>query len=315
MLYDKPATTIAQQLDLLRDRGMQWEDENLVERWLQTVGYYRLSAYWLPFEQEPPEGQTRSKVFRPETRFEAIIDIYVFDRKLRLIVMEAIERIEIALRARWTNRLSLASGAHAHIDRAAFTEPWQHAQMVAALNRPVTSSQERFVKHYLEKYDAPYVPPLWIVTELLTFGELSRWLQCTADLKMKSAIAFDLGLPTREALEGTVQYLAYVRNICAHHSRLWNRQTVKKLPTIKRFRRDIAITAKGQADNRIYNGLVILALLLKHQSTDTSYATRVADLVSDRTDWQLRSMGFPLDWQERPLWQTDNEVAMPALPN
>lgn len=121
MLYDKPPNSVDEQVSLLKGRGLVCADEALVRRcWLVTVGYYRLSAYWLPYELPPPAGQTRSKAFAPDTSFESIVDIYTFDRQLRLLVMEAIERIEIALRASWTHRLSLASGPHAHTDPSLF---------------------------------------------------------------------------------------------------------------------------------------------------------------------------------------------------
>jgi abortive infection bacteriophage resistance protein len=115
MHFNKLPTTIDDQITLLIERGMQG-DQSLMRRWLETVGYYRLSAYWLPFEVPPTDGQTRSKQFANDLQFDTIVDIYVFDRKLRLLIMEAIERIEIALRARWTNRLALAHGSHAHLD-------------------------------------------------------------------------------------------------------------------------------------------------------------------------------------------------------
>ena len=103
------------------------------DSFLLTVGYYRLSAYWLPYEEPPQLGQTRSKRFRAGTRLEDVIDVYIFDRKLRLLVTEAIERIEIAVRSRWTNRLTLAHGAHAYMDTTLFQSGWTHARMIAAL--------------------------------------------------------------------------------------------------------------------------------------------------------------------------------------
>jgi abortive infection bacteriophage resistance protein len=83
---------------------------------LRAIGYYRLGAYWLPFEQAALPGQTRSKKFAAGVSIDDIMSIYIFDRHLRAILMEAIERIEIAIRSRWTNRLALAHGAHAHLD-------------------------------------------------------------------------------------------------------------------------------------------------------------------------------------------------------
>ena len=172
-------------------------------------------------------------------------------------------------------------------------------------------SNEVFVEHYRQKYAEPFMPPLWVVTELMTFGELSRWFALTKDLNVKSAVAKDLGLPNREVLEGTLQLLSYIRNICAHHGRLWNRQTVKRLPNIKRFKDDLVVvqtvTDKGvqtQPANFIYNALVALAHMLSRQSPDTSFAQRVVALVRTRSTNQLRAMGFPIDWETRPCWST-----------
>lgn len=310
MDYQKPATTIDAQIALLQQRGLACKDEDLVRRWLITVGYYRLSAYWLPFEKAPASGQTRSKVFADGTEFETIIQIYTFDRRLRLLVSEAIERIEIALRSSWTHRLSIAHGSHAHMDARHFKNGWRHAQQLSALAGRVESSNEVFVDHYRAKYDQPYMPPLWVVTELLTFGELSKWVAATADPKIGAGVARDLGLPTRETLEGAIQAIAYVRNICAHHGRLWNRRLVKRIPNIKRFGADLSVDINGdqaQPENYIYNLLVVLCRMLLAQSPDTSFPSRLKNLVSERSAPQTQAMGFPIDWMDRPLWKLAGE--------
>jgi len=309
MHYSKPPITIDEQIELLIEHGMHGE-QALMRRWLETVGYYRLSAYWLPFELPPAGNQTRSKQFAPGVQFETIVDIYVFDRKLRLLVTEAIERVEIALRSRWTNRLSLAHGAHAHLDSYAFQSGHEHIGMLSALANRIKDSSEVPVEHYRRKYTAPFMPPLWTATELMTFGELSRWFAATKDPKIKSAVARDLGLPSREVLEGTLQLLAYIRNICAHHGRLWNRHTVKRLPYIKRFRDDLVIVSvqtetgpQNQPANQIYNALVALTYMLRHQSADTTFPARLAALVKTRSAADQRAMGYPADWETRPCWR------------
>jgi abortive infection bacteriophage resistance protein len=311
MLYGKPATTIDEQIEMLRARGMGG-DEALMRRWLETVGYYRLSAYWLPFEMPATPPATRSKKFRDGTSFDVIADIYMFDRRLRLLIMEAIERVEIALRSRWTNRLSLAHGAHAHLDGNAFQSGYDHITLLSSLATRAEASKEVFVDHYRLKYTEPFLPPLWVVTELMTFGELSKWFAATRDPRVKSAVASDLGLPTREALEGTLQLFAYIRNICAHHGRLWNRHTVKRLPYIKRFKADLVVVettdAKGrqfQPENRVYNPLAVLARLVRHQSSDTTFPRRVRELIATRPPAQIEAMGFPDAWENRPCWRDE----------
>lgn len=99
------------------------------------------------------------------------MDIYVFDRKLRLLVTEAIERVEIALRSRWTNRITLAHGSHAHLKLDILQSGYDHIACLSSLANRVQSSNEVFVDHYRAKYADPFMPPLWIVTELMTFGD------------------------------------------------------------------------------------------------------------------------------------------------
>lgn len=310
MRFEKPATTVEEQMALLAERGMACGDPALMERWLLTVGYYRLSAYWLPLEEPQPDGRTRSKRFRPGTRFEDVVDVYVFDRRLRLLVTEAVERVEIALRSRWTNHMALAHGPHAHLDPRSFVSGWDHARRLAAISAEAERSNEVFVEHYRGKYTDPYLPPLWMISELMSFGQLSKWLDATADLRVRDAVARELGMPSRETFEGTIQALSYVRNICAHHGRLWNRRLVKRVPRIKKFREDLVVevhqTKSGpqhQPANLVHNALVVLIRLLRHQSPDTTFAARLRELVLTRDDEQLRAMGFPEDWRSRPAWR------------
>ena len=283
---------------------MEIPDEDLAQRWLRTVGYYRLSIYWLPFECPPKAGRTRSRVFKAGTRFEDVRDIYVFDRELRLLAMEAIERVEVAVRARWTNRLSLTGGAHAYLDASNFADRKAHLSLLGGLTSKLASSRETFVEHYLASYDEPAHPPLWVVTEVMEFGTLSRWVKATADPTLKDELARDVGLPNREVLTGVLEALTYVRNVCAHHGRLWNRQMVKYVPRIKRLSVSQALDrAKGQGTtNTVYNALTVLAHMLVHQSSDTSWPNRVRDHVASASDQQRRAMGFPQDWQTRPVW-------------
>ena len=239
MLYSKPPTTIDQQIDALIARGMSCPDRDKATRYLSTIGYYRLSAYWLPLEEAPAKSETRSKRFRPGVTLQNATDLYVFDRHLRLLVMEAIERIEIHVRSRWVYHLSLAHGPHAHMNPELFSNPWEHTVRIAKLASSVKDSEETFIGHYVSKYKTPYLPPLWAVVETMTISELSKWVSSTKDYSVRDRVAKDLGMPTRELFEGVFQVLCLVRNICAHHGRLWNRKLVKRIPIIKRLGNDI----------------------------------------------------------------------------
>ncbi len=285
-------------------------DHVAAKKWLETVGYYRLSAYWLPFEKPAEKGNARSKIFETGATLDAVTDLYVFDRRLRIIVLEAIERVEVHVRSRWTYHMSHAHGPHAHLDHRLFSGALNHAEQLVRLARAVDKSEETFVVHYKGKYTEPYSPPLWSATELMTLGELSKWFQATKDNSIKSQVGRDLGLPTKEIVEGTLQVLSYIRNICAHHGRLWNRRTVKRLPKIKRFRKDLVlITDDGQEqnDNRLYNALVVLLHLMDRQATDSTLRYRLRKLIETQSDTDRSKMGFPTNWRTRPIWNAQGQ--------
>lgn len=307
MKYEKPPTTIEQQVERLKERGMSCNDIDLVHRWLTTVGYYRLSSYWIQMEASPNNCDTRSKRFRDGSKFEDVVDIYIFDRKLRLLTMEAIERIEIAVRSRWTNLFTLEYGPHGYLNNENFTCGMDHPIIVAKIANQVADSSEIFVQHYKQKYTSPVMPPLWVVTETMTLGQLSKWFAVTSKNSLKSNVARDLGLPTRELLESILQVLALVRNICAHHGRLWNRKTVKKLPNFKRIKNDMEFefnseTNQSQPQNYIYNVLVVIVYLMRSQSEETTFPCRLFNLLIEISDENLSSMGFPDDWKGRDIW-------------
>ncbi|MFU1479686.1 Abi family protein [Roseovarius sp. C7] len=211
--FTKTPSSIEQQLQLLIQRGMDVGDHDTAKKWLETVGYYRLSAYWLPFEKPPANGNARSKVFESGATLSAVTDLYVFDRRLRVLVLEAIERVEVHVRSRWTYHMAHAHGAHAHLDHRLFSGFLNHAEQLVRLARAVEKSEETFILHHKGKYTDPYSPPLWSATELMTLGELSKWFQATKDNSIKSRVGRDLGLPTKEIVEGTLQVLALTRNI------------------------------------------------------------------------------------------------------
>lgn len=92
MEYTKPFLTFEEQADLLmKDRGMVADRDDLI-RHLQDVGYYRLSGYWHIHKKHG------SDEFWEGTTFKRVWDMYVFDRQFRLVVLDAVERVEVYMR-------------------------------------------------------------------------------------------------------------------------------------------------------------------------------------------------------------------------
>ena len=119
-LFNKTPKTFTEQLEILKSRGMVVSDEQKAIFHLSQVNYYRLGAYWLPFEQ------THSPhCFQENTHFEHVWDLYVFDRELRLLVLDAIERIEVAIRTQFAYEIAHRHGAHAFMNQQYFKNAYR----------------------------------------------------------------------------------------------------------------------------------------------------------------------------------------------
>ncbi|MEW6220934.1 MAG: Abi family protein [Thermodesulfobacteriota bacterium] len=315
MRYEKRPLSITDQAQLLLRRGLVCKELDKLQHYLTHIGYYRLSAYWLPFEvPADAEASSRTHQFRPETTFEQVLALYIFDRKLRLLVMEALERVETAIRSHWANALALRHGSHAHMKPQVFKCPWEHAKDLARIASELKDSSEVFVVHYRKRYSEPFLPPVWAVVETMSLGTLSRWFKSTRDPKAKREVARCLGMPSIEILEQVLHALTPVRNICAHHGRLWNRRFTLQLPIIKRLKGQIAterrVAEKGseqeQPTREVFNYLVVLLHLMGHINPGSSWRARLMDHVLAATQDQQAAMGFPENWQKLPLWKDDS---------
>lgn len=160
MKYNKPALSIDDQVARLVRRGMQAPDLDQARHYLLQLNYYRLRGYWLPFEH--PAVRTDHE-FVAGTRFEDVLSIYWFDRYFRLWLMDLIERVEVSIRAQRSHTMSMRHGPHFYLNGELFRNPRLHASCLEGLEEAVGRSHEVFIKHYLQKYTYPRLPPAWAV--------------------------------------------------------------------------------------------------------------------------------------------------------
>lgn len=294
MQFTKPPKSFDEQIDLLIERGMAITDRDRAKRYLGHLNYYRLAAYWLPFEQDHPTHQ-----FKPGTDFNLILEHYIFDRELRLLVMDALERVEVSLRTRWAYHLAHAYGPHAHLQKNLFKENWNHLENINALKETVGRSSEIFIRHF-SKYDEE-LPPLWVVCEVMTLGQLSKWYANLRHGSDRNAIAHAYDLDEVN-LTSFLHHLSIVRNHCAHHARLWNRlfPFAWKLP--RKRPADLQASFNQMDGKRLYNTLVMLAYLMDSINQNT-WKQRLANLFVKHPQVRAQAMGFPDDWQARPIWR------------
>jgi abortive infection bacteriophage resistance protein len=292
--------TFAQQIAHLTAHGMLVPDAARAEHWLRHVSYYRLSAYWLPFEN--PKGHAGPR-FRAGTNFDTIIALYDFDRRLRLLVLDAIERIEVAIRGSWAYALAHNGGPHSYLDASLYSDRRIFHENLSRLAREVGTSPETYINHYRRNYDDPAMPPVWMVAEMMSFGQLSRWYSSLDDRALRNIIAQPLGLP-EAVLVPLLKHLSTVRNSCAHHARLWNRGFLIRMKLPNRPAPLVATlqppVAPGPA--QLYNTLVLIRYLLQQVDQTSSWQGELKALVAMHPTADVAAMGFPAGWDQRPLW-------------
>lgn len=291
--YTKPALALGQQVERLVQRGMVVADREKAEFYLRHLNYYRLAGYWLPFESAHTPHQ-----FREGTTFEQVLDLYVFDRELRLLALDAIERVEVSVRSQWAHVLGTQAGSHAHLDASLAHQPLEWAMNLTSLAKEVERSHEPFIKHFKKTYSEA-LPPIWATCEVMSLGSLSRWYAQVRPMPLRRQIAdaYDLD---EGVLESFLHALTVIRNVCAHHSRLWNREL--RVQPMKPKRPDALNASWSSNGHRIHNSLLILGYFLDVISPGHSWRTRLVDLL-DRHTPDLVAMGFPTTWRTAPLWR------------
>lgn len=293
--YTKPALTLDQQIYQLRNRGMVIDDIPLATHYLSQINYYRLTAYWLAFESDHTTHN-----FQPGTRFEHVLDLYIFDRELRLLVLDAIERIEVAIRTQLSFQLGHRYGTHPHLNSALFKQSWDHGKNVGQLQKDAQQSKEAFIQHLLTKYAEP-LPPIWAAVEIMTLGQLSKWYANLKSGADRNLVAHNYDCDEIN-LVSFLHHLSIVRNLCAHHSRLWNREFTFTFKLPQRRPQHLVGNFNPQEPRRIYNTLVMLHYLMNHIAPGHHWRQRLLDMLNRHSIDPTR-MGFPNDWKTRAIWQ------------
>ncbi|HOU84785.1 MAG TPA: Abi family protein [Spirochaetota bacterium] len=308
MKYKKDPKTIQQQIELLKERGLSFNNEKEAESILSSVSYYRLSAYFLTFQHK--DG---THAFKPNATFNYAYNTYLFDGELRHILFNAIETIEIALKARMINLLSIEYGSLWYINNIYFFNKEWHADCLEIIKKDINNSKEVFIEHYRSKYSDPEMPPAWIALEVVSLGTISKMYKNLLKGKIKTEIAKSFGLPV-DVFSSWIETLAYVRNLCAHHSRVWNRILVKKpiLPNrVKNKWVTLPFQMKTVDDTnenehlkiRIYPVLCLIQYLIRTIDNKNSIFNEMKSCLTMYPTVPISYMGFPDNWVEDDFWK------------
>ena len=157
--YTKKPLTIAEQIARLKQRGLIFDDESEATSYLFNISYYRLRAYTYPFQEN---GEDCDHNFtRKDIHFEDIIALYCFDRRLRSLIFNAIEKIEVAVRTKVVQVYAESTGnSHWYDDESLYR--FGYDDLMEHIEADVNRSNEDFIKHYNSKYNDPPMPPSWM---------------------------------------------------------------------------------------------------------------------------------------------------------
>lgn len=310
--YDKNPLSFEQQLQKLKDRKLIISDDDKALHYLSQISYYRLSAYFLPY-------QKTKDTFDADTTFKQIIDTYSFDRELRLLIFDAIERIEVAIRTQIIYCMATHNNSHWQDDKSLFNNPYTtragytidpYTDFQSIISKAKDKKRpEVFIKHYIDTYSTPSNPPSWMCFELLTIGELSniyRGLK-NKDDKKRIATKFDLH-PT--AFTSWLHSLTYVRNICAHHSRLWNKDLAVEPSRLEKPVGDWLSDRYSNNNKRTFYLLSVIKYFLARVNPNNSLTEKLETLFNKYPNVPIQYLGIPsndegelLNWKEEPIWK------------
>lgn len=326
--YGKPFMSVPDQVALLVARGLSC-DEDACTAALESIGYYRLSGYWYPYRVANQASGKPLSQLTPGTTLDQVLALYRLDQQLKMLVLRGLELIEIELRARAGHALS-ARGPFAHLSpshldvRFTTRKSWQtesdYDTWLRKAREAETRSSDDFVTHYKATYGGDL--PIWMLTEVLDFGGIAR-LYGGLRATDRNSVAADLGVMHQagggygDALKDWLRALNYVRNICAHHARLWNRNMTVQLkagllhqhPYMQATLIPAGLARTPRELTRVFGALSVIVLLLKNMA-DPAVAQRWQEELTELLNTHmpqagraLSEMGFPQGWQMLPVWR------------
>lgn len=294
--FEKPPLTYEAQLQLLKSRGLLIEDEEKALHILQVISYYRLSGYWYPLLEDKENHK-----FKMNAQFETAFNLYKFDREFRLLILGELEKIEVAVRCQMIQQLSLKISPFWFEDKVHFRNSNIFNKSIDKIRDELKRSDEEFILKFKEKYQNEF-PPSWMTLEVTSFGSLSVLFNALNPGRTKRNIANYFGLNER-TFQSWLHSIVYLRNVCAHHSRLWNRD-IRVKPQIPENPKKQWLKINEIENDKVYFLLSMIVYLLQTINPKNSMSSRFKSLLLKYPNIDVKAMGFPDNWEKEPLWCT-----------
>ena len=293
--FGKDYKTSSELISLLESRGLIINDSQKAQRYLESIGYYRLSAYMHPLLKTPKSQH----IYKQGATFSKVMMLYRFDKKLRLFLFNEIEKIEIAVRETVMNvAAERLTDIYWLTNSSYFRDQSIFNNSMAILSKEYERSTEDFIEHFKRTYIEPF-PPVWVLGELLPMGSVNMYYRNLKDKSLKKQIAkrFFLHAPV---FESWLSILTLTRNACCHHSRVWNKVN-KIIPNDMKgmIRPWISLSSDKR---RIYYNICIIKYFLDIISPNNDMLNKMMTLFYNYPEIDLGALGFPKGWENEPLW-------------
>jgi abortive infection bacteriophage resistance protein len=295
--YSKTCTLPQDLIPLLKNRGLSILDEQRAINHLSNIGYFRLSAYLYPLLKDPKEDH----LYKNSTTFDMALDMYRFDRKLRILLFNEIEKIEVAIRSAMNNLITNAMGdVFWMTDAVNFSSQAIFTKTTDLIRSEIDKSKEEFIEHFKNKYSNPF-PPAWMISEIIPLGVLYNIFNNLKRKSLKKNISsyFGLSLP---AFTSWMLILSNLRNLCGHHVRIWNKE-ISMVATDPQNHVFPWIDSSSIDMKRIYYRICIIKYLLFTVSPNNRFTEKLQSLLAEYPTIDICAMGFPADWHNEPLWK------------
>lgn len=293
----KPHKEYSGLVDLLQSRGMYVSDRERAERKLAQIGYYRLSGFWYPCRIQSPDSGIRLDNFQPSTDFDRVIDLYLFDKKLRFFILDAIERIEIHLRSVIAHEIGREDPlAHKksffiHQPEKKWWIEWQEKHQ-----KLLFKCKEDSIRWHKDNNKAI---PFWVAVEAWDFGVMSKYYKMLKR-NYQRKVADRFGIDNTNTLVQWLETINILRNRCAHHTRIWNQYNQINTNAVPVLNNDYFnnLNLDDHARQRLYGIITVIWFLVSKISSKSDWIRHVADVFDSKptlpgcTYW---SMGLPDD--------------------
>ncbi|MFA9398046.1 MAG: Abi family protein [Clostridiaceae bacterium] len=283
MIEIKEPKSFDEQIDILKGRGLVITSVKEAKFILSNLNYYRFTAYLLPFKKD-------DNTYVNGVTFEKIYSIYMFDRELRILLMDILGSIEISFRTYIAYTLAMTYGALGYTRAEHFINKDYHNTFILGLeSEKLKNSNKLFIKHHNEKYNHKF--PIWVAIEVMPFGMLSKLYSNLLPAE-KNFIKNNLCGINPTLIDSWLQSLTHIRNQCAHYGRIYN---------------TLFPPAKVKKEDKIYNletkKIFSYIVIIKHMVSDLKvwdkFFIRMQQLISEyKDDIDLTLIGFFVNWIE-----------------